>query len=70
MKTISIYVAEPTYAEFKSLSSRTGRPVAEHIRQAMEEYLQREQREQRSILDLAPHASGGMLQVEGEEALS
>ena len=61
MKTISLYVAEPTYDEFKSLSTRSGRPIAEHIRQAMEEYLEREQRDQRSILDLAPWASGAPL---------
>jgi hypothetical protein len=61
MKPISLYVQDPAYADFKALSERDGRPIAELIRQAMVEYLERERRTARSVLDLAPHPSGALL---------
>ena len=61
MKSISIHVPEPAYREFKLIATREGRPVAELIRQAMAEYLERESRSGRSVLDLAPHPSGALL---------
>jgi len=58
MKAISLHVPDPAYQELKALAARSGRPVAELIRQSMEEYLQRERTTGRSVLDLAPHKSG------------
>jgi hypothetical protein len=60
MKPISIYVPERAYQEIKSIAARKGRPVAELMREAMAEYLERERTSQRSILDLPPHSSGAL----------
>ena len=59
MKSISLHVPDAAYQELKSLAGSQGRPVAELIRQAMLEYLERE-RQGRSVLDLPPHRSGGL----------
>ena len=61
MKAVSIHLAESSYQEMKSLAARRGRPVAELIRQAMEEYLSREQGRGGSLLEVVPHESGKML---------
>jgi predicted transcriptional regulator len=60
MKTISIHVSEKAYREFQHAALQSGRPVAELIRQAMAEYLEREDA-RRSILDLPAHDSGKLL---------
>ena len=60
MKPISVHVSEDDYEELKSMAARTGRPVAELIRTAMAEYLDRERRGRRSILDLPAHDSGAL----------
>lgn len=61
MRPISLHVEESTYRELKSLAERTGRPVAELIREAMSEYLSRRDGGGGSIFDLAPHPSGAQL---------
>ncbi|MCA9795902.1 MAG: ribbon-helix-helix protein, CopG family [Candidatus Eremiobacteraeota bacterium] len=61
MKPISIYVGEKDYQEFKSLSARSGRPVAELIREAMSRYLAECRRTGGSLVDLEPHESGELL---------
>ena len=61
MKPISVHVSEGTYEELKSLAARSGRPVAELIRQAMVDYLDVERRSHRSILDIEPHDSGRLV---------
>jgi predicted transcriptional regulator len=38
MKTITINVSEPVYAEFRRAARAMGRPTSELIREAMEEY--------------------------------
>jgi predicted CopG family antitoxin len=38
MKTITINVSEPVYAEFQAASKSAGRPTSELIREAMELY--------------------------------
>jgi predicted CopG family antitoxin len=38
MKTITIHVSEPVYAEFQAASKSAGRPTSELIREAMELY--------------------------------
>ena len=58
MKPISVHVSETDYEELKSMAARTGRPVAELIRRAMTEYLDRERTSGRSVLDLPGHDSG------------
>lgn len=62
MKPISMHVSESDYEELKSMAARTGRPVAELIRQAMGEYLDRERKSEQSILAIAPHHSGELLE--------
>jgi hypothetical protein len=62
MKTISLHVPEQAYEELKSIAARRQQPVAELIRQAMDDYLQRERRLGRSLLDLPPHPSGPLLE--------
>jgi hypothetical protein len=61
MKPISAHVSETDYQELKSLAARSGRSVADLLREAMAEYLMRERRTGRSILDLPPHRSGRLL---------
>jgi len=58
MKPVSIYLPEMSYLEMKSLADQQGRPVAELIRQAMMEFLERRRRNDRSVLELTPHQSG------------
>ena len=58
MKPVSVHFPEAAYLEMKSLAALRGRPVAELIRQAMEEYLERERSRTGSILDRQPHQSG------------
>lgn len=58
MKPISLRIEEGMYRDLKFLAERTGRPVAELIREAMSEYLSREAGDGKSILDLTPHSSG------------
>ncbi|CAN5739583.1 hypothetical protein BH23DEI1_BH23DEI1_14050 [soil metagenome] len=38
MKTITINVSDPVYAEFRRAARATGRPTSELIREAMEDY--------------------------------
>jgi predicted transcriptional regulator len=61
MKSVSVHVSETAYLQMKTLASERGRPVAELIRQAMDDYLEREKTRQRPLLDRAPHASGRLL---------
>ena len=58
MKPISVHVSEDDYQELKSMAARTGRPVAELIRRAMAEFVERERPDQRSVLQLVAHDSG------------
>lgn len=63
MKPVSIYLPEVAYMEMKSLADQQGRPVAELIRQAMMEFLERRRKNDRSVLELPPHRSGKSLEV-------
>ena len=60
MKLISIHVSEKAYQEFQVLAGRTGRPVAELVRQAMAEYLQ-DDTARGSLLDIPSHDSGRLV---------
>ena len=61
MRPISLHVEDDVYRDLKSIAERTGRPVAELIREAMSEYLSRRVGKGGSIFELAPHQSGTML---------
>lgn len=61
MRAISVHVAEEEYQQLKSLAGLQGRPVAALIRQAMADYLEREGRRGRSILEIPAHDSGDLL---------
>ncbi len=61
MKPISLHVEDDDYRGLKSLADRMGRPVAEVIREAMKEYLDRRGQRKGSIFELAPHPSGSLL---------
>jgi hypothetical protein len=61
MKPISLHVEDEDYRSFKSLAERTGKPVAELIREAMVEYLDRRGRQKGSIFDVPPYPSGPLL---------
>ena len=61
MKPISLHVEEKSYRELKSLAERTGRPVAELIREAMTEYALHRHGASGSLFDLEPHPSGALL---------
>jgi len=61
MKPVSVYLPEGAYLEMKSLAEQQGRPVAELIRQAMTEFLERKRRNDRSVVELSPHQSGKLL---------
>lgn len=69
MRPISLHVEEGTYRDLKSLAERTGRPVAELIREAMSEYLSRRVGGGGSIFDLSPHPSGAQLRSWTREEL-
>ena len=62
MKTISMHVSEKAYREFQDLAFRSGRPVAELIRQAMAEYLERDDN-RGSIFSIPVHDSGKLLKA-------
>lgn len=61
MRAISVHVPDRAYQELKSIAARSGRPVAELIRQAMLDYLAHERASRGSVLDLPAHKSGRLL---------
>ena len=60
MKTITINVSEPVYAEFRSASELQGRPTAELIREAMEFYRQERLKPRRDLSAFRPRSAGGV----------
>ncbi|MFI5181285.1 MAG: ribbon-helix-helix protein, CopG family [Thermoanaerobaculia bacterium] len=60
MKVISLHVPEKSYKEMKEIAASEGRPVAALIREAMADYVAREAKPARSLLDIAPHKGGGL----------
>jgi 16S rRNA U516 pseudouridylate synthase RsuA-like enzyme len=69
MKPVSIHLHEKAYREMKSLAAERGRPVAELVRQAMDEYLEKERVKGLSLVDRRPHASGRLLEAWTREEL-
>ena len=60
MKVISVHVDEEPYELLRSLASLRKRSVAELIREAMAEYLERERTSGSSILECTPNDSGAL----------
>jgi hypothetical protein len=54
MKTITVNVSEPVYAEFQEYARRHDRTTAELIREAMEAYRARWTHKRGSLRDLPP----------------
>jgi Ribbon-helix-helix protein, copG family len=61
MKPISLHVDEDNYRELKALAERSGRPVAELIREALAEYAAHRAGDSASLFELEPHPSGALL---------
>lgn len=68
MKAISVHVSEDVYDRFRELAAQRGRPAAELIRAAMEQYLA-EQRGAHSILEVPTETCGRALAETDREAL-
>jgi hypothetical protein len=62
MKTITINVSEPVYAEFRAASRSMGRPTAELIREAMELYRQERLKPRRDLTGFRPRSAGRVLE--------
>jgi hypothetical protein len=62
MRTISLRVSDSDYEAYKVLSSRTSRPVAELIREAMSRWLRENPIEAPSLRNVQPVDLGPMLQ--------
>lgn len=58
MKTITVNVSEPVYADFKRYATQQDRPTSELIRESMEVYREMKIRPQRSLRDIRPISVG------------
>lgn len=61
MKTITINVSEPVYADFRRASQRLDRPASELIREAMEQYRQEYLQPRRDLSSFRPRSLGRIL---------
>lgn len=61
MKTITLNVSEPVYADFQRYAQEQDRPTSEILREAMELYRQSKIRPARSLRDLKPSSVGAIL---------
>jgi hypothetical protein len=62
MKTITLNVSEPVYADFQRYAQEQDRPTSELLREAMEMYCCSKIRPARSLRDLKPSSVGAILQ--------
>ena len=62
MKTITLNVSEPVYADFQRYAEELDRPTSELLREAMEAYRQAKIRPPRTLRDLQPTSIGEVLQ--------
>jgi len=58
MKTITLNVSEPVYADFQRYAQEQDRPTSELVREAMEAYRQAKIRPPRSLRELQPSSIG------------
>lgn len=63
MKTITINVSEPVYEDFRQYARMTARKTSELIREAMEEYRQRQMQRQTTLRDRRPASVGGPIRA-------
>lgn len=61
MKTITLNVSEPVYADFQRYAQEQDRPTAELVREAMEAYRQSRIRPPRTLRDQQPASVGEVL---------
>lgn len=61
MKTITINVSEPVYAEFQAASRSAGRPTSELIREAMELYRRERLHPVGDLAGFRPRSAGRVL---------
>tara|TARA_R110002072_G_scaffold266854_1_gene425804 strand:- start:167 stop:412 length:246 start_codon:yes stop_codon:yes gene_type:complete len=62
MKTITINVSEPVYADFQRHAKEQDRPTSELIRESMEAYREKKIRPRRTLRDLRPASVGEVIQ--------
>jgi hypothetical protein len=62
MKTITLNVSEPVYADFQRYAQEQDRPTSELLREAMELYRQSKIRPPRSLRNLKPSSVEAILQ--------
>jgi hypothetical protein len=62
MKTITLNVSEPVYADFQRYAQEQDRPTSELLREAMELYRQSKIRPIKSLRDINPSSVGAVLQ--------
>ena len=68
MKTITINVSEPVYAEFQAYARKVDRKASELIREAMELYRQQHMQRRTSLRTRHPASVGGPIQpITGED---
>jgi hypothetical protein len=63
MKTITINVSEPVYADFKRYAALQDRPTSELIRESMEVYRDMKIRPRRSLREIRPATIGAVAQT-------
>ena len=61
MKTITVNVSEPVYADFQRYAQEQDRPTSELLREAMEAYRQAKIRPPRTLRDQHPSSVGAVL---------
>ncbi len=61
MKTITINVSEPVYADFRHASKRLDRPTSELIREAMEQYRTAHLQPRGDLRSFRPRSLGAVL---------
>lgn len=70
MKTITINVSEPVYADFRQAARRLDRPASELIREAMEQYRQAHLQPRGDLSDFRPRSLGQILKpLQGDDDL-
>ena len=62
MKTITLNVSEPVYADFQRYAQEQDRPASELVREAMEAYRKANIRPPCTLRSLQPSSVGGVLQ--------
>ncbi len=62
MKTITLNVSEPVYADFQRYAQEQDRPTSELVREAMETYRQAKIRPHTTLRNLQPSTVGKVLQ--------